>query len=186
MAVTPGHPLYGIPLVCEHHSKRKFYRFYGPTRCPPNYELAKKCPNIGQILLQGTGGRPVVEEGKVQTNAGSVKRCRQKKADIHESLLESFEQIAHEKTGLQVLCESNSQKLQALQDDRDALLRDNWALHAKVEELSKQNSDLFQQCFTLNKNFTDLQSVCDKQTQQISEKDEAILYLHHQLASGRN
>ena len=83
--VNPPHPLYGARLFCERHSRRKYYQLYGDQRCPPDF--SHKCPNLAQVCIQGAGGRPVIEEGKVQTNAQHMKRSRSKKKQCRTRLM---------------------------------------------------------------------------------------------------
>ena len=78
--VTQNHPLFALPIVCENHSKRRYYHIYGRVRCPDVY-TETKLPNLAQLCIQGSGGRPQLVEGKIQTNTENVKRARLKKQD---------------------------------------------------------------------------------------------------------
>ena len=94
--VTQNHPLFALPIVCENHSKRRFYHIYGRVRCPDVYSETK-LPNLAQLCIQGSGGRPQLVEGKVQTNTETVKRARHKKQEKYTELLQSCTLLLHQK-----------------------------------------------------------------------------------------
>ena len=78
-----------MALVCKKHSSHKYYQLYGSNRCPEGFLQAAKRPNLGQVCIQGGGGRPVMEEGMVQSNAQNMKRSRAKADEVKVKLVQS-------------------------------------------------------------------------------------------------
>ena len=63
--------------------------------------------NLGQVCIQGGGGRPFIEEGKVQSNAQNMKRSRVKADEVKVKLVQSYTQLVQEKDELSLRAESN-------------------------------------------------------------------------------
>ena len=139
--VTPNHPLYGLPLVCERHKARKFYHIYGPERCPGVY-VPTKLPNMKQLCIQGSGGRPKLVEGKVQSNAETLKRTREKKMKKESDLLNSYSQLLEEKEQISMLLDTQQFINSGLQDDIANAQQQYQALFGHASTLAQSNDAL--------------------------------------------
>ena len=189
--VTPGHPLFGVPLVCANHKARRFYQFYGPIKCQPGF-VSNQTPNLGQVCVQGGGGRPVLQEGKVQSNAQNIKRSRAKATHVKAKLVQSYEELCVEKMQLSLQVESNALQYETLKQERDVLLQNcdflmqqNNLLQEQVKEIEKKRGELYTNCVQLYQNQQELTQQRDQQAVLLAAKDKEIQTLHDALRQAR-
>ena len=177
--VTVGHPLYGLPLVCEKHSRKRFYQLYGPPKCVgTTYHNSRSIPKIQQVCIQGGGGRPLLEEGKTQCNKQIVKRFRAKQAEVKEKLLQSYEEVCQEKAQV-------TGELDSLAMERNALSDEMVKVRADLEECSKQKAELYQQCLMWFNETVVLRETVQAQNNQIAQQHAEIAAMRAELAQFR-
>ena len=116
--MNSNHSLYGIPLVCSKHSRRNYFHIYGQTKCPEEYNPLK-LPNFTQVRIQGSGSRPSLQAGKVQSNAESIRKSRAKQAKVQGDLIKSYGEVLEEKEQLVQLVEAQRNMLATLEGQRD-------------------------------------------------------------------
>ena len=178
--VTPHHPLYGMALVCARHAKRKYYFLYGPERCPQDFP-SDKLPNLAQICIQGAGGRPVIEEGKVQSNAQNIQRSRAKKAALKTTMLNSYAQLLEEKQQLALLVESHDLRYQELTEECTAAKMDCQILQGRLEESQAKQTEASNNWVRLYDHAQQLTQLCASQKVKLDEQQNEVIVLKQRL-----
>ena len=164
--VTPNHPLFGVGLVCETHSRRKYFHIYGPQKCPEHY-LPTKLPNLARLFCQGSGGRPQLEEGKRQTNAATMKRAHAKQQSAHGEVLKTCGELIEQKDELWLLLESEQHNSRLLVEECDRLRQECASLKQQFQVLYSQAEGLVHAKSALEF--------------QLPEKDQAFANLQRQV-----
>ena len=164
--VTPNHPLYGVPLVCDRHKARKYFHIYWRQRCSEGFVFTK-LPNFARLCSQGKGGRPQVEEGKVLSNAASLKRFREKKEKKATDLLTSYAQVLEEKTQLSMFLNNQQFLNEALQGDYEQLQQQYQNLYAQMHTLAGQKESLLALVCEKDKVIQDLQEEVEQLRAQV-------------------
>ena len=155
--VTENHPLYGIPLVCDKHKARKYFHIYWRQTCPQDFVFTK-LPNFARLCIQGKGGRPQLEEGKVQSNAATVNRSREKKQKKEAKLLTSYGQVLQEKNDLSSLCNNQQLLNGALQEDYQNLQQQYQQLYSHAQKLAEDKDSLLATLTEKDQEIFDLQA----------------------------
>ena len=150
--------------------------------------LKGKLPNIGQVCKQGRGGRPVLEEGKTQSNAENVKRSRTKHAKVQATIMNSYEQLCVQKNELALLVDANQLTIQSLEEEREQLSaqatfwqQESGMYQSAWEDAKQRNQDLFQKYTELLTHAKGTSETNDKLKLELIGKDAQIFALQEEL-----
>ena len=134
------HPLYEQAFVCENHKAKKFFSIWGPPLLGDQYKITDRVPSIQQLLKQGGGGDPRLEEGKVQDNKANCARYKQKKNEVGAAMVTKIGELTVElQTAQTEIITLQEQLAQVKGDHGQAMNRQTLVYQHQLSQLTSEN-----------------------------------------------